>query len=55
MSPSKPIVLSQQDLDLITKKKEDDLKKDSVEGSKTPLDVNDLLDTQVLSNGRYIQ
>ena len=54
MSPSKPIVSSLQDLDVITKREENNLKKtDSVEGRHIQVDVNDLFQNQVSNNGMY--
>ena len=55
MSPSKLIVSSLLNLDLITKREEGDLKKmNTVEGRNIQVDVIDLLESQASSNGRYI-
>ena len=55
MSPSKLTVSSVQDLDLITKMEEDDLKKtDSVEGRNIRVGLTDLLATQGATRGTYI-
>ena len=51
MSLSKPTVSSVQDFDLITKRKEDDLKTDSIESRNIQLDVTDLLEIQGPTGG----
>ena len=55
-SPSKSTVSSAQDLDLITKREEDDLKKtDSVEGRNIEADIINIFETQVSNSDMFIK
>ena len=54
MSPTEPTVSSLQNLDLITKMEEDDLREDSIKGRNIQVDVTDLHQTQRPTGGTYI-